>query len=56
MPKNNAAVTQAEDLIRSILSAHFNQEIDQDTLRSAAEKVVQTIPAGPLAASSTKTA
>jgi hypothetical protein len=37
----------AEDLVKSILEKNFNQRVNQESARSAAEKIVRTLPVAP---------
>jgi hypothetical protein len=45
MTDKEKAVTQAEALVRRVLSQTFGQQVSQETLSAVAEKVSQTVPA-----------
>jgi hypothetical protein len=44
MPKTKENMAAAQQLVKDILSEHFNQKVDSKSLKAAAEKIVATIP------------
>lgn len=45
MTQKEHTIRSAEDLIRRVLSENFGQHLDNETLRSVAEKVSRSVPA-----------
>ena len=45
MTKNKQNMAEAQQLIKDILSENFNQKVDAKSLRAAAEKVLNSVPA-----------
>ena len=45
MPKNEENLRASEDFIRNVLERHFKQKVKGETLRSAAEKLCDALPA-----------
>jgi hypothetical protein len=43
MPRKNDVLADAEALVRRVLSKHFKQKLDPDTVRAVAEKISQVV-------------
>jgi hypothetical protein len=45
MARKNETLSQAEQLVRDILTKNFNQKVKAGELREIAQKVVESVPA-----------
>ena len=45
MTKNKQNIAEAQKLIKDILAENFNQKVDAKSLRAAAVKVLESVPA-----------
>lgn len=44
MPKTETNLKASEEFIRSVLRRHFQQAVDEDDLRAAAQKLCEAVP------------
>lgn len=44
MPKTETNLKKSEDFLRSVLQRNFRQQVAQDDLRAAAERLCEVIP------------
>jgi hypothetical protein len=45
MTKNKQNMVEAQELVRNILEKNFNQKVTAKSVRTAAEKLLETVPA-----------